>query len=71
MQLNVEEKQEVKGTDQWKELEEEEEEQEVIEESEEESEGFSETESDWPSSLIVIAQSMLPILCYYMKGFHS
>ena len=52
----------MKGTDQWKELEEEEEEQEVIEESEEESEGFTETESDWHSSLIVMAQSMLPIL---------
>ena len=48
-QLDVQEKQEVVGTNQWKELEEEEEEEEVIEESEEESEGasgFSETESD-------------------------
>ena len=44
----MQEKQEVKGKDQWKDLEEEEEEEEVIEESEEESggSGFSETDTD-------------------------
>ena len=36
----------MKGTDQWKDLEEEEEEEEMIEDSEEESEGVTETDSD-------------------------
>ena len=54
-QFDVHEKQEVVGKDQWKELEEEEEEEEVIEESDEETEGgFTETESDWPTSNDII-----------------